>query len=128
MRALEQVAVVESGSGMASGHRVKRSMTVKRYFMPSDSSRGPTRSTWRLPKRQWSAAGMGQVVNGIEDPLRPLPRNHWSWFTHRNVAEDRAAVELDLAEADVGANFLWGGRWRICRVERVHQRRHCPFH
>ena len=31
--------VLSGGSGMASGHRVKRSMTVKRYFMPSDSSR-----------------------------------------------------------------------------------------
>ena len=61
---------------------------------------------------RWSAAGMGQVVNGIEDPLRPLSRNHWSWFTHRNVAEDRAAVELDIAEAEarnggfVGGDFL----------------------
>ena len=51
-----QVFVVESGSGMASGHLVKRSMIVKKYFMPSDSSRGPTKSMWRLPKR-WSGGG-----------------------------------------------------------------------
>ena len=49
MRALTQVLVVESSSGMASGHRLNRSTIVKKYFIPSDSLRGPTRSTWRLP-------------------------------------------------------------------------------
>ena len=53
--------------------------------------------------------GQGQVVYGIEDPLRPLPRNHWSWFTHRNVAEDCAAVELKAEARNggfVGGDFL----------------------
>ena len=61
MKALAQVSVVESGSGMASGHRVKRSMIVKKYFMPSDSSRGPTKSTWRLPNQR---SGGGRSVRG----------------------------------------------------------------
>ena len=52
---------------------------------------------------------MGQVVNGIEDPLRPLPRNHQSRFTHGNVAEDRAAVELDIAEAEAHNGGFLGG-------------------
>ena len=41
--------VIAFGSGMASGHLVKQSMIVKKYFMPSNSSKGPTRLIWRLP-------------------------------------------------------------------------------
>ena len=39
-------AVVEA-KGMASGHLVLRSTTVKRYSQPPETGRGPTRSTWR---------------------------------------------------------------------------------
>ena len=46
MRARAHVSVLLSGIGMASGQRVKRSITVRRYLQPRDSGRGPTRSIW----------------------------------------------------------------------------------
>ena len=52
---------------------------------------------------------MGKAVNGIEDPPCPLPRDHRSRFTHGNVAEDSAAVELDIVEAEAGNGGFVGG-------------------
>ena len=52
---------------------------------------------------------MGKVVNGIEDPPHPLPRNHRSRFTHGNIAEDCAADELDIVEAEAGNGGFVGG-------------------
>ena len=48
MRAFVQVGVFASGRGMASGHRVNRSIMVKRYVIPSLGGSGPTKSTWML--------------------------------------------------------------------------------
>ena len=64
---------------------------------------------------RWAAAGMGKAVNGIEDPPCPLPRNHWTRFTHGDIAEDCAADKLDIVEAEasnggfVGSDFLRDG-------------------
>ena len=62
MKALLQEAEDMSGSGRASGHLLNRSMKVRRYRHPSDSGRGPTKSTWTLPNRR--VAG-GMTVTGV---------------------------------------------------------------
>ena len=38
-----QVWIVEAGSGMDLGKRMKTSIIIKKYFMPMDSSRGFTK-------------------------------------------------------------------------------------
>ena len=55
------VSAEMSGIGMASGHRVNRSMTVKRYDCPLEGGRGPTMSMWT-----WSnlASGVANVPHG----------------------------------------------------------------
>ena len=64
---------------------------------------------------RWAVAGMGKAVNGIEDSPCPLPRNHWTRFTHGDIAEDRAVDKLDIVEAEasnggfVGSDFLRDG-------------------
>ena len=60
---------------------------------------------------RWSAAGVGQVVNDIEDLPCPLPGHHWARFTHGNVAEDCAAVKLDIGEAEAGNGGFVGGNF-----------------
>ena len=42
------VFALELGREMSSGHRVKRSMIIKRYDIPLLGGNGPTRSTCRL--------------------------------------------------------------------------------
>ena len=55
---------------------------------------------------------MGKAVNGIKDPLCPLSRDHRPRFTQGNIAEDSAAIKLDIVKAEacngsfVGGNFL----------------------
>ena len=61
MKVFAQDAEEMSCSGKASGHLVNLSTTVNKYFVPSDSWRGPTRSTWMDPKRL--VAG-GMTVTG----------------------------------------------------------------
>ena len=50
-----------SGRGIASGQRLNRSTTVRRYFIPSHSGNGPTRSTCIWPNRRVAA---GNTVTG----------------------------------------------------------------
>ena len=44
INAFVTVSAVMSCIGIASGHRVYRSMAVRQYVNPSDDGRGPTRS------------------------------------------------------------------------------------
>ena len=39
---------------------------------------------------------MGKAVNGIEDCLCPLSRAYWSRYTHGDITEDGAVIELDV--------------------------------
>jgi hypothetical protein len=51
MYALAIVYVSVSRMGTASSQRVKRSAAVRRYELPCDSGRGPTKSMWTCSKR-----------------------------------------------------------------------------
>ena len=50
-------------------------------------------------------------MNDIEDLPCPLPGHHWARFTHGNVAEDCAAVKLDIGEAEAGNGGFVGGNF-----------------
>ena len=62
MNAWATVSADMSGIGIASGHLVKRSTHVRRYVLPFEGGRGPTRSMWT-----WSnlASGVAKVPNGV---------------------------------------------------------------
>ena len=47
-KAFVQVGFFASGKGMASTHRVNRSIMIKRYVIPSLGGSGQTKSTWML--------------------------------------------------------------------------------
>ena len=51
IRASAHVVAEMSFTGIASGHLDHLSTIVKMYAWPSDCGNGPTRSTWRCPKR-----------------------------------------------------------------------------
>ena len=55
-RAAAQSAAAVLLSGTASGQRVVRSTTVKRYEKPEDCGSGPTMSTWMCSNRRRGTA------------------------------------------------------------------------
>jgi hypothetical protein len=61
-RARATVSAEMSGMGMASGHRVKRSIAVRQCVKPDDVGSGPTRSICMCRKR---AVGGVNSPNGV---------------------------------------------------------------
>lgn len=59
--AFATVSAVIDDNGIATGHRVKRSMMVSIYSFPFTRSRGPTKSTCVCVKRP---SGFGKVDEG----------------------------------------------------------------
>ena len=51
-KAAAQASAVDDFMGIASGQRVERSTTVRRYLWSSEGGRGPTTSTWMCEKRR----------------------------------------------------------------------------
>jgi len=53
---------------------------------------------------------MGKAVNGIKYPLCSLSRDHRLRFTQGNIAEDSAAIKLDIVKAEACNVSFVGGK------------------
>ena len=82
------VIAVMLGIGMASGHRVKRSIQVKRYTNPWHEGRGPTRSRWTWSKR---ASGVAYYHLQYTIAYHSTELDVWSFYLSNESSVSRGA-------------------------------------